>query len=69
MRPRTTYTGGDMPTNYHFIKALADERVASLRTAAGEHPKRSTSGARRSSRSRRRRAYRAHILAPWTVAR
>jgi hypothetical protein len=64
----SSHTEGEMTTNYHFIKALADERVASLRNAAGEHPERSSAGARRSSRSRWRRAYRAHILGPRRVA-
>ncbi|MEO6858396.1 MAG: hypothetical protein ABI323_07400 [Solirubrobacteraceae bacterium] len=58
-----------MATNYHFMKALADERVASLRNAAVARPERSTFGARRSSRSRRRRAYRSYILRPRGVTR
>jgi hypothetical protein len=54
--------GGDMVINHHIIRAHADQRVASLRSEATPRPRRTASGTTRSSRSRWRRAYRAHIL-------
>jgi hypothetical protein len=61
MRPRLI-PGEAMTVSHHIIWAHANERVATLRSEAAPRPERFTARARRSSRSRWRRAYRAHIL-------
>ncbi|MEA2210511.1 MAG: hypothetical protein QOF83_459 [Solirubrobacteraceae bacterium] len=57
-----------MVISHHIITAHADARVATLRRDAAPRQQ-SVRGGRRLSRSRRRRAYRAHILGLHGVAR